>query len=416
MSDTPETKPPGIFELTPLNPAFRDDPLPMLARLREQRPVHRDDMAGTFLVSGFKDVRGVVGDRTLLKHPRQAEESALMYRRLIEFEQDDPDSGEKKIAVILLMDDPDHARVRAPLQKALYARAAKCRPQIEAIVEEKLAALDGRKSFELMSEYAIPIPIDVIAEILGVDPERRLEFRDWSEGSINRLNPFRSPEQTAHMERAGEALFNHMHDLLAARRAKPEDDLVSDMAKLQADGAKITDREIVVNLSGLLVAGNLTTSDLIGNAVHLFLTHPDQLATLRADPEEMIAPAVEEVLRVSPPTEIPGRVAPRDMEVGGCPVREHQTMIMMLRAANHDPNVFENPDAFDIARKPGPHVAFGGGAHICLGAPLARLEAQVALRKLFERFPNLRLASPAEAPPKRTLPFFNGYERLEVLA
>ncbi len=329
-------------------------------------------------------------------------------------ENEDPETGEKSIAIILLMDDPDHTRVRAPLTKALYARAAKFRPQVEEIVEEKLKALEGKPRFDLMSEFAVPIPIDVIAEILGVDRARRNEFRDWSEGSIQRLNPLRTPAQTAHLERAQEALWHHMSELLAARRAKPEDDLVTDMVQLKAAGAEITDREIMTNLSGLLVAGNLTTSDLIGNAAYLLLKNPEQLAKLRADPE-LINQTVEEALRVEPPTEITGRVASKDMEAGGCPIKQHQSMLMMLRGANHDPDMFENPDAFDITRKPGPHVAFGGGSHICIGAPLARLEAQVALMKLIERFPNLRLAEPDVAPPKRTLPFFNGIERLELL-
>lgn len=169
------------------------------------------------------------------------------------------------------------------------------------------------------------------------------------------------------------------------------------------------------NLIGLLVAGNLTTSDLIGNGVYLLLTHPEEMAKLRADPS-LINGAVEEMLRFAPPTEFAARIASRDMEVGGCPVRQEQSMVVALRGANRDPEAFEAPDRFDVARKPGPHLAFGGGAHICIGAPLARLEAQVALGMLLARFPNLRLARPDEAPPARMLPLFNGLERLDVLA
>lgn len=414
MGDDSSKKIPGIFELTPLNPEFRERPHAMLKHLRESDPVHRDPMAGAFMISRYKDVRATLSDRTLWKHPAKAEEGALMYKRLREMENEDPETGEKSVAIILLMDDPDHTRVRAPLTKALYARAAKFRPQVEEIVEEKLKALEGKARFDLMSEFAVPIPIDVIAEILGVDRARRNEFRDWSEGSIQRLNPLRTPAQTAHLERAGEALWGHMTELLAARRAHPEDDLVTDMVKLKAEGAELSDREIITNLSGLLIAGNLTTSDLIGNAVYLLLKNPQQLAKLRANPD-LIAQTVEETLRVEPPTEITGRVASKDMEAGGCPIKQHQAMLMMLKGANHDPDMFENPDAFDITRKPGPHVAFGGGSHICIGAPLARLEAQVALAKLIERFPNLCLAEPGAAPVKRTLPFFNGIERLELV-
>jgi cytochrome P450 len=284
---------------------------------------------------------------------------------------------------------------------------------VERIVDEALAALDGRASFDLMKDYALIIPIDVIAAILGVERSRLAEFRDWSEGAIQGLNPMRTPEQTEHMMRAGLALREHMAGMLAARRQQPQDDLVTDMVQAQAAGAQLTDDDLISNLNALLIAGNLTTTDLIGNAVRLFLTNPAELAKLRADPALMGA-AVEEVLRYEPPVDLTGRIASRDLSVGGCPIHDTQSILLSLRGANRDPAVFEAPDAFDITRKKSPHVAFGGGAHICIGAPLARLEAQVALSRLIARFPNLRLADPDAKPQWRTLPFFRGLERLEV--
>jgi cytochrome P450 len=204
-----------------------------------------------------------------------------------------------------------------------------------------------------------------------------------------------------------------MNALLESRRSEPGDDLVSDMARLQAQGEPLTDQEIVTNLSALLVAGNLTTTDLIGNAVRILLRRPEELAKLAADPA-LISAAVEETLRFEPPVDVTGRIASRDMTVGGCPIRATQAMSLSLRAANRDPAVFEDPHRFDITRKKSPHVAFGGGAHICIGAPLARLEAQVALSRLFARFPRLRLADPEAPLVWRTLPFFRGLERLDV--
>jgi cytochrome P450 len=232
---------------------------------------------------------------------------------------------------------------------------------------------------------------------------------------IQALNPFRTPEQTAQMESANAALTAYFNETIAARRAEPRDDLISDMTRLQAEGAPLSDTELRINLSALLIGGNLTTTDLIGNAVRLLLLNPDQLAKLKADPG-LVASAVEETLRYEPPVDITGRVASHDIEIGGCPVATKQSVMFFLRAANRDPEAFEDPHAFDIARKRRPHVAFGGGAHICIGAPLARLEAQVALLKLFQRFPNLRLANPDEPPVWRTLPFFRGLERLELRA
>jgi cytochrome P450 len=403
---------PGILQLTALNPTFREDPHALLRPLREKHPVMRDGMAGSFFLSRYEDVRRILTDLTLWRDPHRAEPAAVMNRRLVEQSgpRQDGDGGMS----ILLMDDPDHARIRNPLAQALYKRVAKSRSEVERVVDTVLDRLAEGHGFDLMSQFAVHVPIDVIAAILGVDQERLAEFRDWSEGVIQSLNPLRTPEQTEHLMRAGEALNAYMNALMAQRRIKPEDDLVSDMIALQASGEPVTDAEIITNLSALLVAGNLTTTDLIGNAVRLFLTHPDQLAKLRADPS-LIGAAVEETLRFEPPVDITGRIASSDMAVGGCPIRQSQAMTLSLRGANRDPEIFENPDEFDITRKKSPHVAFGGGAHICIGAPLARLEAQVALGRLFARFPNLRLADPTAPPVWRTLPFFRGLERLDVL-
>lgn len=406
-----------VLALTPLNPQFREDPYSLLAGVRENCPVMRDEGAGVFFISRHEDVRNILTDLTLWRDPNRAEEAAVLTRRILE-EPEGARPGGSRNPSILLQDDPDHARVRGPLAQALYKRAAKIKPQVERIVDEALDAVAAQTlglggGFDLMSAYALPIPIDVIAVILGVSHDRLPEFRDWSEGVIQGLNPLRTPEQTAHMLKAGEALREHMAGMLAARREKPQDDLVTDMVQLQAGGAQLTDDDLITNLNALLVAGNLTTTDLIGNAVRLFLTHREELAKLRADPT-LIGAAVEEVLRFEPPVDITGRIASREMVVGGCPVRTTQSMLVSLRGANRDPAAFEDPNRFDITRKKSPHVAFGGGAHICIGAPLARIEAQVALGRLFARFPNLRLADPDAPPVWRTLPFFRGLERLEV--
>ena len=408
-----EPSPPRVLELTPLNPAFRDDPYAMLADLAAKHPVMRDDLAGVFLISRHEDVRGILTDLTLWRDPRKAEPEAVLTRRILDQGMEQAPEREG-VGSILLLDDPDHARIRGPLAQALYKRVARCRPQVEAVVAEILDRLEGQSGFDLMAEVSLPVPIDVIARILGVDTSRQVEFRDWSEGLIQSLNPLRTPAQTEHMIRASEALVPFMAGMLAKRRAKGEDDLVTDMVELQAAGADLPDADLITNLISLLVAGNLTTTDLIGNGARLFMLNPGELAKLQADPS-LIGAAVEEVLRYEPPVDITGRIASREMEVRGCPVHATQSMLLSLRAANRDPDVFEAPDRFDITRKKSPHVAFGGGAHICIGAPLARLEGQVTLLRLFERFPNLRLADPEATPEWRTLPFFRGLQRLDVL-
>lgn len=404
---------PSILELTPLNPEFNADPHKFLDRLRAQSPVLRDEAAGTFIMTRYADVRGIVSDTTQWRDPDRAEPAAVLAKRVrgdrvegIEY-QDEGRNG------ILLIDDPDHGRIRKPLAKALYARVAKSKALVQDVVDEILDRVEGHENFDVLADFSMIVPIDVIARILGVDHARLKEFRAWSEGVIQSLNPFRTPEQTQQLVWAANELTRYMRGLMAARRAKPEDDLVSDMVQLQAEGAPLTDGELSVNLQSLLVGGNLTTTDLIGNGVWLLLTHPQELAKLKADPS-LINSAVEEILRYESPVDITGRVASRDMDVGGCPVHKTQSMFLSLRGANRDPEAFPDPHRFDISRKDAPHVAFGGGAHLCIGAPLARLEAQVALTTLFQRFPDLHLANPDEPPRWRSLPFFRGLEKLIV--
>jgi cytochrome P450 len=413
MADQPPPPLPGVLALSHFNPAYRENPHALLDDLRARCPVMRDETAGTFFLTRYADVRALLSDLALWRDPLKAEPSAVFARRVRE-ERIDGLSREGNPTSILFLDDPDHGRIRKPLAQALYARVAKSRPAVERVVDAALDAIGDAKRFDLMAKFCVPIPIDVIAAILGVDPARLAEFRDWSEGVIQSLNPVRSEAQTEHLVRAGNALNSYMHALLAERRAAPQDDLVSDMVRLTAQGAQISDDELAINLSALLVGGNLTTTDLIGNAVRTLLENPGELAKLKAD-AKLIGPAVEEMLRFEPPVDITGRVASRDLDVGGCPVRKAQSMLFSLRGANRDPDVYEDPHRFDITRTPKPHMAFGGGAHICIGAPLARLEAQVALLKLFARFPDLRLAEPDAPPQWRTLPFFRGMERLEVV-
>lgn len=408
MTDKPL---PTILELTPFNETFRVDPHVLLDDLRTRCPVHADTASGSVFLTRYEDVRGVVNNRDMWRDPIRAEEGAVLQRRFAAAV--DPNVPRSSTTSILMLDDPDHARVRQPLAQALYARVAKFRPQVERIVDGILDELEGEAAFDLMDRFCIPLPIDVIAQILGVDHERLVEFRAWSEDVIQSLNPLATREQLTEMETAGAALADYFTQTMAARRATPRDDLITDMTRLQAQGANLGDDELRINLIALLVGGNLTTTDLIGNGVRLLLLNPTELAKLRADPS-IINAVVEEVLRYEPPVDVTARIAPAPMDVGGCPLRQGQSLTVSLRGANRDPEVFDDPHRFNVSRKHRPHVAFGGGAHICIGAPLARLEAQVALVKLFERFPSLALAHPDETPSWRMLPFFRGMQALPV--
>jgi cytochrome P450 len=408
-----EERLPGLVELTPVNPAFNDDPHALLNVLREKCPVHRDEAMGVFILSKHADVRGVLSDTTMWRSPELAEPASMFDAALRQGDADPAIPEDEQRKGILLMDEPDHMRIRGPIAKALYKRVAKSKALMQAVIDEKLDAIGKRSPFDAMKDYALLVPVDVIARFIGVDHARLAEFREWSEGVILSLNTFRTEEETEILHRCGEALSAYMRSLMAERRRQPQDDLMSDMVALQAEGADLTDGEICTNLQGLLVGGNLTTTDLIGNAIWLLLKHPDQLAKLKADPA-LINGVVEEVLRYESPVDITGRIAPREMEVGGCPIHPHQSMVMSLRGANRDAEVFPDPHKFDITRKGAPHVAFGGGMHLCIGAPLARMESAQAILSFFDRFPNVRLADPDMKPQWRNLPFFRGLKELHV--
>ncbi len=399
----------SILELSAFDPVAKADPHARLTPLREQCPVWRDETTKTWFLSRYADVRATVNDRTMWRSGERAEPGSFSRFLLDESRLHEP-AGERQS--ILTMDEPDHSRIRNPLAKAFYARVAKSRPKIDAIVSEVLDTVSDKAEFDLVNEVAIPIPIITIARILGVDDQRLGEFRDWSEGVILGLNPVRTPDETAHMERSQVAMTAYFTELMAARRVKAEDDLVSDMVQLQAEGAPLNDIEVRTNLLALLVGGNLTTTDLIGNGVRLFLLNPDQKAKLLADPS-LVPQAVEEILRYEGPVDITGRVMPEDREIGGCPMKKSQSVMFSLRGGNRDPDVFERPDEFDITRKGTPHLSFGGGAHICIGAPLARMEAASFFSTFFQRFPTLRIAETGE-PQWRALPFFRGLERFQV--
>jgi cytochrome P450 len=407
MADDPKT-PPGvpnsILELSAFNPVARDNPHPLMAALQAGCPVMRDEVAKVWVLSRYKDIRDTVNDRTFVRHPLRADPDSIT-ARLIE-------EGNERRTSILFLDDPDHARIRQPLAKAFYARINKMRPEIESMIDEVIDAAPASGAFDLMEKIAVPVPVLVIARILGVDESRLADFRQWSEDVILGLNPVRTPEENARMMSGGEALDAYFGELMTARRAAPQDDLVTDMVQLQARGeANIEDDEVRLNLQALLVGGNLTTTDLIGNGIWLLLTHPDQAAALRADPS-LAAQAVEEVLRYEAPVQVTSRIVEQDRTVAGCPMQKSQPVFMSLAAANRDPEVFEAPQDFDITRKRASHIAFGGGPHICIGAPLARIEARHVYLKLLEKYPNLRLAP--QAMNWRTLPFFRGLETLIV--
>jgi cytochrome P450 len=314
---------------------------------------------------------------------------------------------------MLQLDDPDHKRLRGLVSQAFNQRSVDAlRPRIGAIADELLEALSGRDSFDVMAEYASPLPIIVIAEMLGVDAVDLTQFKRWSDARSQVFNIARTPEQGAESATARQELDDYFARAVDERRGRRGTDLISALVSAQESGDRLTQREIVTTCNLLLIAGNLTTTDLIGNGVHALLAHPDQLAKLRAHPE-LMANAVEEILRYDPPVVQTRRLALEPLEVGGMQVQAPEVITTSLLAAGHDPARHSDPRGFDIERTDTSHLAFGGGVHFCLGAPLARAEAEIAIRLLFERFPAVRL-DPRHPIEHKQVPVFNGLRVLWV--
>jgi cytochrome P450 len=403
-----------ILDLTAANAGARENPYPRLADLRAQCPLHRDEAGGAWLVARMADARAIFADNSHAKNPDRAEPAAIAIRRRRATVPEGLAFPDDQRASMLELDGEEHARVRNPLVQALYARIARFEPDCIRIVDAALGRLDGRTTFDLMSELAEPVPVACIGHILGVPPETLATFRQWLDGIVQTFNPNRTPENVAALVAASNGLAHYIRGRFADAKVVPPDDLFGDMARAQKDGAPLTDTEITYNIRGLLIAGNVTTTDLIGNAVRLLLTHSSELDKLRAEPS-LWPNAVEEALRYEAPVDFTWRIATHDEDLSGCPVHTGAALNVFIRSANRDDAAFPNAGAFDVSRpRAGRHLSFGGGAHICPGAPLARMEARHLLSRLFTRFPNLRLAEPDAPPEWRRLPGFRGLERLSV--
>ena len=406
MSDRKDL--PVGLALTPLDPAFRDHPQAVLDRLRDAAPVYHDTGANRWFLTRFEDVKAVVGNRGLVVDPRKGAPDSYHRRTVMGDEAE-------FVPSLLHMDDPDHKRIRGLVSQAFNQRAVEAfRPRIQAIADELLNALGhDTPGFDVIADYAAPLPTVVIAEMLGVDAADQAQFKIWSDALAHSFNPRRTPAQEADLSAARAGLFGYLQQVVEARRASRGSDVISALVSAEEAGDKLTEREIIGTCNLLLVAGNVTTTDLIGNGVLALLRHPEQMAALRAD-SGLIRNAVEEMLRFDPPVAWTGRLTQAPTEIGGITVGAGETVTACIMAASHDPGAHADPHRFDIRRRDTSHMAFGGGAHFCLGAPLARAEAQIAITSLLTRFPALRL-DPAHEIQHKSVPVFNGVVALRVL-
>ena len=372
----------------PSNPAYLDDPYPVYRRLREQHPVSLTP-DGVWRLTRYDDclrmlrLGGAGMRRTDGRLPGQGPEEA----------------AEERGQFMLLTDPPKHTRLRKLVSKAFTPRSIESwRTRIEAVTNELLDRVEKHGEMDLIADLALPVPATLICEMLGVPVEDRDTFTEWTADATHGLALRRGnspPGIVERVERARNGLAGYFNQLIGERRGRPGEDLLDALIAAEEEGDRLSSEELLVQSIGLLIAGFETTIGLIGNGLTTLIRNPDEIARLRAEPQ-LVASAVEECLRYSGPIPWTVRILHEPTEFGGYALERDEEVAVGLAAANRDPEHFDDPERFDVARydaSPAPpaHLSFGGGAHVCLGAHLARLESQIAIGSLVARFTDLQL-------------------------
>ena len=387
--------PPAPESFQPGDVGYVSDPHDTLRTMREQGRVH--------------SVNGPFGKGYMLTHHEDVDEmlrSKRHFKDIRKLPEDDPrrvgfptEDGPRprQAASILGLDPPEHKRLRNLVNRAFTPRAVeRMVPHIAEIADRLLDDVAGQDEIDFMDALATPLPAIVIAEMLGVDPADSDQFKTWSHAVVNAGGTGTPDRDRMRAGReASEALREYFSRTIEQRRREPREDLITALIEAEDDGDKLSQEEALTMMQLLLLAGNLTTTDLLGNGLLALLKNPDQMALLRDD-MSLLANTVEEMLRYTPPVLLTGRITDGDQEIAGCPVEHQMNLTGSLIGANRDPAVFDRPDEFDITREKIPHLSFGGGIHFCLGSTLARNEARITLERFFARYQSVELAVPAE--------------------
>ena len=389
---------------------FKADPFPTYAQMRDEDPVcYEQGLEGMiWFVTRRADVEAVLRDHKRFvkdwRNTRTAEERAQL----------SPESPLERLLSqhMLNMDGPDHARLRGLVNKAFTARMVKnLRERVQGIADELLDKVQALGHMDLIDEYAFPLPIVVISDVLGIPSADRERFRLWSNTFIA---PTYGQEDFHRAEKLMLEFTGYLRQVFAERRKEPRNDLITGLVHAEEAGDTLSEDELFAMVILLIVAGHETTVNLIGNGALALLQHPEQLAKLKADPS-LIEAAVEELLRYDGPVDrATMRFAAEDVELGGQLIQRGQAVAVALTSANRDPDQFAQPDEVDITRPDNRHLAFGFGVHYCVGAPLARMEGQIAINTLVQRLPNLRLTVPANELKWGTVPIIRGMKHMPV--
>jgi pimeloyl-[acyl-carrier protein] synthase len=387
----------------PMDPEFIADPYPTYHRLRAEDPVHRSPL-GFWVLTRYDDVVAALRDPRLGKAGIEAMVAAR-------YGSAAPVTG----LSMLVRDPPDHTRLRGLVNTAFTPRVVdRLRPHIQQIVDDLLARVEGAHGMDLIADFAYPLPVIVICEMLGVPVEDREDFKAWGLAIARSLDAILLPPDSDVAQRgasARRALGQYFRGLIAERRGAPRDDLLSSLIAAEAAGDKLSEDELLATCILLLIAGHETTVNLIGNGTLALLRHPAELRRLRDDPS-LIQSAVEELLRYDGPVQRSTRILHEDVSFQGTTIPKGDMVLTFIGAADRDPAQFPEPDRLDLARRDNRHIAFGWGIHFCLGAPLARLEGQIAIGTLVRRLPRLALAT--DRPEFRESVTLRGLQSLPV--
>lgn len=399
------------MEFNPLSPEFQANPYPYYDMLRQYAPVFYWEAWGIWFLSRYED------NVAALKEARFGREILKVMTREEIGLPAEPDASVLPLVLMqrewmLLKDPPDHTRLRTLVHKAFTPRMVeRLRERAQTITDSLIDRALANGGMDLIAELALPLPVTVIADMLGVPASDHAVFQGWSRNLAGTLELTDSQEVYERGSAATVEFSAYVRGLISERRKAPKEDLISALVAAEAEGDRLSEDEMVAMCILLLVAGHETTVNLIGSGTLALLRHPDQWAKLKADPS-LAKSAVEELLRYDSPVQMTARWVMEDIDFAGHYMRKGQQVAMLLGAANHDPTRFDNPTELDITRDPNPHIAFGNGIHFCLGAPLARLEGQIAFATLARRLPNLRLAT--DNPPYRESFVLRGLAQLPV--
>lgn len=392
--------PAGMATFDPADPAFLSAPYPAYAAMRAQPGLVRWEERGMWLVARHREVHATLRDRRLGRvfEPREPRERFAPWNLVNE-------------RSMLELEPPDHTRLRRLVSSSFTPRRVEgLRGAITGIVDGLLDEAAAHGEMDVVGALAEPLPVAVIAELLGVPQEDRHLLRPWSNAIVALYEPESGAAAADAAITAAREFTDYLRALVARRRAEPGDDLLSGMVAASEDGERLDEDEVVVTAILLLNAGHEASVNVAANGVVALLEHPEQLDRLRRDPA-LVDSAVEELIRFDAPLSLFDRVAFEPLDIGGQAIEPGERVGLLLGAANRDPAAFGEPDALDVGRAPNPHVGFGGGIHFCLGAPLARLELRIAFARLIARFPDLALA----ATPRRRPTFqFRGWEAVHV--